>query len=298
VACLALLLTSCHRQSEPGRSGSAAATTRSDSSREETDLASARKEFATKLRVRNAAPQKFEDETPPAGVRDVKYDSGNLSLRGWLSANPGDGKKHPAVVFLHGGFAFAEEDWRDAAPFVPAGYVLFMPMLRGENGNPGVFESFYGEVDDAIAAGEYVASLPYVDRDNVFLAGHSAGGMLAVLTAMMPSPYKAVVALSAYVDMKTWAAASPPEHVPYNRADSEEIHLRDPMAFVASLRRPLILYVEPDMRGVNEPLARKASALDKECDLVVVPGNHQSMVAPAVKQAIGWFKKRLNTAPR
>ena len=36
-------------------------------------------------------------------------------------------------------------------------------MLRAENGNPGVYEGFYGEVDDAVAAGRFLASLPFVD---------------------------------------------------------------------------------------------------------------------------------------
>src|SRR5262249_48901879 len=107
--------------------------------------------------------------------------------------------------------------------------------------NPGVYESFYGEVNDAIAAGRYVSSLPYVDSHNVFVAGHSVGAVLTCLTAMMPSPYKAAAALDGYVDMETWAAQSPAAQVPYDRNDSGEVRLRNPMAFVASLRCPLTL---------------------------------------------------------
>src|SRR5207247_4930451 len=104
------------------------------------DLAGARKDFVTKLRVRGPAPQPYKQETLPAGVQEVEYTSGDLKLKGWLSADPGDGKRHPAVVFLHGGFSFDISDWRDAAPFAEAGFILFMPMLRAENGNPGVYE--------------------------------------------------------------------------------------------------------------------------------------------------------------
>jgi dipeptidyl aminopeptidase/acylaminoacyl peptidase len=253
-------------------------------------LAAARRVFVTQLKVRGPAPQAYENEKLPAGVRQVEYSSGELKLKGGLSADPGDGKRHPAVVYLHGGWAFGADDWRDAAPFVEAGFVLFMPMLRGENGNPGTYESFYSEVNDAIAAGKYVQTLPYVNRDKVFVAGHSVGGVLTVLTAMMPSPYKAGAALSGYVDMETWAAGSPAQHVPYDRNDPEEVRVRNPMAFVASLRCPLTLYVEPAMRSVNEPLAKKASQLGKECELVEVPGNHLTMVGPAVKKCIERFR--------
>jgi acetyl esterase/lipase len=261
------------------------------------DLAAARKQFTTKLRKRGPAPQPFQKEVPPPGVKEVLYQSGDLKLKGWLSADPGDGKRRPAVVFLHGGWSFDLGDWHDAEPFIKAGFVLFMPMLRAENGNPGIYESFYGEVDDAVAAGKFVAALPYVDSDRVFVAGHSVGAVLTVLTAMVPSPYREAAALSGYVDMKNWAALSPAQQVPYDPADREEIRLRDPMAFVASLRIPLTLYVEPPMRTVNEPLATQARQAGKVCALEVVPGNHQTMVAPAVQRAIARFNKHKPAAP-
>jgi dipeptidyl aminopeptidase/acylaminoacyl peptidase len=255
------------------------------------DLAAARKGFVTKLRVRGLAPQRYQHDKPPPGVKQVEYMSGELNLKGWLSADAGDGKRRPAVVYLHGGWAFGVGDWEDAEPFAKAGFVLFMPMLRGENGNPGVYESFLGEVDDAIAAGRFVSSLPNVDSANVFVAGHSVGGVLTCLVAMMPSPYKGAAALDGYVDMETWAARSPGAHVPYDRKDPQEVRVRNPMAFVASIRCPLRLYAGDDGRRVNAPMAAKAKQAGKDCELVIVRGNHLAMVAPAVQQAIAWFRQ-------
>jgi dipeptidyl aminopeptidase/acylaminoacyl peptidase len=145
-------------------------------------------------------------------------------------------------------------------------------------------------VEDAVAAGRYVASLPYVDERNVFVAGHSVGAVLTCLTAMLPSPYKAAAALDGYVDMESWASLSSPEQVPYDRTNSEEVRVRNPMAFVASLRCPLKLYAGKDGVEVNKRFAAKARQLGKECELVVVPGDHLAMVAPAVKKAIVWFR--------
>jgi dipeptidyl aminopeptidase/acylaminoacyl peptidase len=224
-------------------------------------------------------------------VKEVTYASGNLKLKGWLSANSGDGKRRPAVVYLHGGWSFDGSDWKDAEPFVKAGFVLFMPMLRGENGNPGTYESFLGEVDDAIAAGRFVSSLPNVDGSNVFVVGHSVGGVLTCLVSMLPSPYKAAAALDGYVDMETWAAGSPVTHVPYDRTDREVVRVRNPMAFVASIRLPLRLYAGDVGRKVNAPLATKARQAGKDCELVVVRGGHLAMVSPAVQQAIAWFRQ-------
>lgn len=255
------------------------------------DLTSARKGFVTKLKVRGPAPQRFHNEKPPAGVQEVEYTSGDLKLKGWLSADAGEGKKRPAVVYLHGGWSFGDGDWEDAEPFAKAGFVLFMPMLRGENGNPGAYESFLGETDDAIAAGRFVASLPNVDGGSVFVAGHSVGGVLTCLVSMLPSPYKAAAALDAYVDMQSWAADSPDTQVPYDRNIREEIRVRNPMEFAASIRCPLRLYAGEDGHEINAPLAARARQAGKDCTLVVVRGGHQAMVAPAVQKAIAWFRQ-------
>lgn len=255
------------------------------------DLAAARKGFVTRLRVRGPAPQPYQNADPPTGVKEVTYPSGNLKLKGWLSADAGDSKKRPAVVYLHGGWAFGGGDWPDAEPFARAGFVLFMPMLRGENGNPGNYESFLGEADDAIAAGRFVASLPNVDGGKVFVVGHSVGGVLTCLVSMLPSPYKAAAALDGYMDMETWAEGSPAANVPYDRTDHEEVRVRNPMAFVESIRCPLRLYAGDNGREVNAPLAARARQAGKDCELVVVRGDHLAMVSPAVQRAIAWFRQ-------
>jgi dipeptidyl aminopeptidase/acylaminoacyl peptidase len=256
------------------------------------DLASARKAFATKLRVRGPAPQPYRNEIPPRNVRQVQYTSTNLKLKGWLSDDRGDGKKRPAVVYLHGGWSFSAADWQDAEPFAKSGFVLFMPMLRGENGNPGIHESFLGEVDDAIAAGQFVSSLPNVDPKHVFIVGHSVGGVLTTLVSMLPSPYKAAAAFDGYLDMESWAAELPDAEIPYDRNAREEVRIRNPMAFAASLRLPLMLYVG-ESRQVNAQFAARAQKAGKDCKLVTVSGNHQAMVAPAVQQTILLFQQRV-----
>ncbi len=55
-----------------------------------------------------------------------------------------------------------------------------MSFLEGENDNPGQFELFYGEVDDAVAAIDYLRSVPYVDPSRIYLAGHSTGGSITL----------------------------------------------------------------------------------------------------------------------
>ncbi len=259
------------------------------------DLAAAREACPTQLLVRIAAPQDYQEETPPAGVQEVLYPSDGLELKAWLSEDPADGQRHPAVVYLHGGFAFGSGDWAAASPFLAEGYVVMVPMLRGENGNPGFFEDQYGEVHDAVAAGEYVAKLPYVDPDKVFLAGHSAGARLVMLASMLPSKYQAAAAFSGTPDYEEWVASEFGDYAPFDKSKSEERRVRNPVAFVRSIRCPLYLFVEPSHPDVsdNRLLARKATSYGKTCQMQIVPGDHMSMVAPSVRRTIVLFKRQL-----
>lgn len=261
-------------------------------------LRAARRAFVTKLFVKGPAPQEYREEQPPPGVQAVRYPSGDLELKGWLSGPPSSApapgqERRPAVVYLHGGFSFSSSDWADASPFAEAGFVLFMPMLRGENGNPGYYESFYGEVDDAVAAGEYVKSLPYVDADHIFVVGHSVGGVLAVLASMVPSVYREAASLSGYLSMRRFVSSSPDELVPFSRTRPEEIVIRDPHEFVSSLRIPVVLYADLTNQEQAESFAVKAKDAGKRCEIVMVPGDHATMVAPSVSRAIERFRGTL-----
>ena len=55
---------------------------------------------------------------------------------------------------------------------------------------------FYDEVDDVLAAAEALADLPEVDSGHLYLAGHSAGGTLALLAAMSSQRFRAAASLS------------------------------------------------------------------------------------------------------
>ena len=123
-----------------------------------------RRGHATRLLVRGPAPQAYKVEPTPAGVERVAYVSGGRQLWGWLALPKEAGAPVPGIVYAHGGFAFGASDFDDAAAFLDAGFAVFMPTLRGENGNPGHFEFFYGEVDDLGAAVRLLAARPPLIR--------------------------------------------------------------------------------------------------------------------------------------
>jgi acetyl esterase/lipase/type II secretory pathway pseudopilin PulG len=257
------------------------------------DLAAERAAYATRLTSRGPAPQKWVPEPVPPDAQDVEYASGNLKLRGWLGKVPQSTQKLPAVVYCHGGFSFGADDWKQSQPFRDAGYVVFMPRLRAENGNPGFFECFYGEVDDVVAAGQYLAALDGVDASRVHVTGHSAGATVAMLAAMLPNPFASAASYDGSPDQSQFFAAPQWKAIaPFDARNDLEIRLRSPRAFAGSLRCPLYAYYSTSGPYGVPHLIVQAEAIKyaKTCKATAVPGDHYGMVPEAIKRTLAQWE--------
>jgi dienelactone hydrolase len=255
--------------------------------------AEARKGFHTNLLVRGPSWQPWQNEVPPTDAVEVPYKSGGLNLKAWVSAPVAGGARRPAVLFLHGGFAFGADDWDMAKPFRDAGFVVMIPMLRGENGLPGNYTLFYDEVDDALAAAEVLATRPDVDPKRIFVAGHSAGGTLALLAAMTSDRFKAAASFSGSPDQVHFVRGQE-ELAPFDRDDPREFQMRSPLAFPKSFKCPVRAYYGSEEFGFeasSKKLAELAKAAGKDVEAISVPGEHMTAVAPAMQQAIAFFRQ-------
>jgi dipeptidyl aminopeptidase/acylaminoacyl peptidase len=255
------------------------------------DYAQARSQFRTKLLHQGRAPQGWQPVKAPAGVQEVEYPSGKLKLKAWINSPQGAGKR-PAVLFLHGGWAFGDDDWDMAQPFRDAGYVVMTPILRGENGQPGSFTMFYDEVDDVLAAAQYLAKRPYVDEKHIYLAGHSAGGTLTLLAAMASPRFKAAASFSGSPNQKSFAREYARD-VPFNQSDMREFEMRSPIAYATSFKCPVRLYYgsdEPMFALSSATTAMRAKTKGLDVEAVSIPGDHDTAVPEAMRQAIQFFK--------
>jgi acetyl esterase/lipase len=160
--------------------------------------------------------------TPPTGAPSAGTPGGVL-LRGALpgGALPTGARPAPLVVFLHGGFWRVAFDRTHTGPLATglaaAGFAVCVPEFRrtGQRGGgwPGTFDDVATAVDalpalvrDAVGAGR-------VSDQPALLAGHSAGGHLALWAAARhrlppdsawraPGPqFRGVVALAAVSDL-------------------------------------------------------------------------------------------------
>ena len=254
----------------------------------------ARARFQTTLVSRGPSPQPYDRLLRPPGVNELPYRSGNLDLKAWVSAAPADGSRKPAVVFLHGGFAFGDDDWDETQAFLQAGFITMMPMLRGENGQSGEYSMFYNEVDDVLAATAALARLPYVDRSKIYLCGHSVGGTITMLTAMTSDQFRAAASFSGSTDQKLWSRGQE-ELCPFNIRNAEEYRMRSPLAFAKSFRCPLRIYygsTEFLFSGMSQETAKRAKAAGLDVEATSIPGDHSTALAPSIDRAIAFFKSK------
>ena len=166
-------------------------------------LVEARKGFVTKIVHAGEPPAK--PDVPDGKVFElISYKSPVGPLAAYVTPNPGDGKKHPAIIWITGGDNNSIGDvWsrqprnndQSVSAFRKAGIVVMFPSQRGGNDNPGKREGFLGEVDDILAATDHLASLDYVDPNQIYLGGHSTGGTLAILVGECSDRYKAIYSL-------------------------------------------------------------------------------------------------------
>ena len=118
----------------------------------------------------------------------VNYPSKLGEMPMYITAKENNGKKYPAIIYLNGGFGGIGDskfDWDEESPknnyqgadaFKRDDFVLAIPTVRGENANPGKYEMFYGEIEDLEEARKYVASLPYVDPNRIYLVKYRIAG--------------------------------------------------------------------------------------------------------------------------
>jgi dipeptidyl aminopeptidase/acylaminoacyl peptidase len=263
---------------------------------QEEDYAQARASFRTNLLRHGPAPQSWRPVRVPPGVQEVEYRSGDLRLKAWTQRLQGDpAVKHPAVLYLHGGFAFGADDWDQARPLRDAGFVVMIPLLRGENGQPGAFTMFYDEVGDVLAAADHLAGLPGVDPDRIYVAGHSAGGTLAMLAAMASGRFRAAASLSGSPDRVDFVREGSKDAAPFDLSDMREFRLRSPVAYATSFKCPARLYYGSE-EGFFDASTRRTALLAKgrglDVEAVIVPGDHSSCVPEALRQTVEFFRGR------
>lgn len=229
---------------------------------------------------------------PPEGYFDlVSYPSKVGDLAAYVSSDPGDGEKHPMIIWVVGGwgngiddFPWMYPEWdndQTGSAFWQAGILTMYPSFRGGNGNPGYYEALFGEVDDIVSAYEYAASLPYVDPERIYLGGHSTGGTRALLASEYTDKFRAVFCFGAVDKIKYHNNSQ----FTFDTGSKEEHRMRSPIYWLDDIESPTFLIEGRDGNSENLERMEEASGNDNLHCYVVEGADHFSVLAPATRVA-------------
>ena len=205
----------------------------------------------------------------------------------WAYATPvRTDARRPAVVYVGGGFDWGIGDvWtpqpyendQSGAAFQRPDLVVMYPSLRGSHDNPGRNECFLGEVDDLLAAGDYLAGRPDVDPARIYLVGHSTGGTLAMLVAAARPRFAGIFAFGPHSHADYGDDDCFPEGLP-----ELELKVRSPVDYVDVIRTPTWV-IEGEVDGNTAGIEwMKEYVGDAPVRFLVVPGlDHFSVLRPA-----------------
>ncbi len=164
-------------------------------------LAEARRGFKTTLMSQGSANEPVP-EPPPSVFRLVRYDSPVGKLAAYLTPDPGDGQKHPAIVWitggdcnthrrrLGGGAARQRPDRRRLSQGRYRHDVPLAPRRQRQPRRPRRLPRRGGRRPRRRPI--ISRSQGYVDPRRIYLGGHSTGGTLVMLVAASTDRFRAV----------------------------------------------------------------------------------------------------------
>lgn len=255
-------------------------------------LADARKGFVTNI-VSSGESAGPPDNPAGSDFDLIRFPSPVGPLAAYLTRDPGDGRKRPAIVWITGGDNNSIGDvWspsdrsndQSACAFRKAGIVMMFPSQRGGNDNPGRREGFCGEADDILAATDFLAQLPYVDPAQIYLGGHSTGGTMVMLVAELSDRYKAIFALGPVAFASQYGG----EYVYCDPNERREIAIRSPLPWLHCVKSPLYVFegaAEGNWDAIQ--LMEKANKNPQIHFFKIAGHSHFSVIAPLTERLAG-----------
>ena len=154
----------------------------------------------------------FEDRL--AAPEKVSYASSDgFEIPAYLYRSPAgataSGGKSPGILWIHGGptSQFNDTFQQHVHFFAQRGYVVLLPNIRGSSGYGKLFADAnngcwgHCDLEDVVAGGEYLKTLPEVDPERIGITGTSYGGVMTMYAvAFAPDYFRAGIAGSGYAD--------------------------------------------------------------------------------------------------
>lgn len=254
-------------------------------------------------------------------VHELNYKSSfdGEKIQGWYITPPNfdPSKKYPLILEIHGGphLAYGPHFSAELQRFAAQGYVVFYDNHRGSSSYGERFAMLlkykysskedFADHDAGVSA---MIDLGFVDKNNLFVAGGSAGGIAAAYAIGLTDRFNAAVVVKPVINwlskvltadsglgqIPTQFPGMPWEHV-------EHYWQRSPMSLVGNVTTPTMLITgEQDLRTPMAQTEQYYQALKlRKIDtvLIKVPGaphgiaGKPSRMIAKIENTLAWFKK-------
>ena len=134
-------------------------------------------------------------------------------------------------------------------PLIKSGYIVIASQYRGNDESQGKDELGGNDVNDIINLSEIINTLPFADLNNLFMLGHSRGG-ISTYKALQQNklPIKAAAVIAGVSDLFLFEELQPnvipffKEFIPnYDSNKDEEFRKRSVIFWANEINVPLLL---------------------------------------------------------
>jgi acetyl esterase/lipase len=224
---------------------------------------------------------------PPPGELEIVHYAAPLGNNVAYVTPVKAGSRGPAIIWIVGGFGWgvsetawakaSREDDQSASQFRRAGIATMYPALRGANQNPGHRECFLGEVDDILAAANFLATRADIDPSRIYLGGHSTGGTMVLLAAASTDRFRAIFSFGPVADVRQYGQ----QGCMGGAVSERETKPRSPAYFLAEIVSPtFIIEGMQSGNGAAFPLFKKYVGQAPVQFVEVSGGTHFTVIAP------------------
>lgn len=255
-----------------------------------------------------------------ASVEEIWYKSSidKNKIQGWIvkPSNFEASKKYPLLVENHGGpiSNYGDRFSPEIQLYAAAGYVVFYPNPRGSTsygekfGNL-LFHKYPGnDYDDVMDGVDVVISKGYIDKNELYVTGGSAGGIMTAWIIGKNNRFKAAAVVKPVMNWisKTLTADNYFQYANYRYPgqpwENIETYMKySPVSLVGNIVTPTLVMVgTADMRTPLSEAKQLYGALKIrkiETALVEIPGsyhnisNRPSQLITKVDHVLAWFEK-------
>lgn len=254
-------------------------------------------------------------------VQEIRYTStaGNEEIQAWYITPPDfdPSKKYPLILEIHGGphLAYGPQFAAELQRYAAEGYVVLYNNYRGSTSYGERFAmllhyNYASEYDfqDHMSGVDAMLAKGFIDQNNLFIAGGSAGGIATTYAVGLTNRFNAAAATNPVVNWtsKVLAADSYVGQIQNQFPGTpweQQAHYwqRSPLSLVGNVSTPVLLFTgEKDRRTPMAETEQYYQALKLrrvDTAMVRVPDayhgvtNRPSWMIAKVEHALAWFKR-------